>query len=78
MGGGCRVGAQSAPRKIKKLIIHEGGAAPAELRELESRGTVMAAEKRLEQSTLSFVVNSASIYKLPLFCVINHEFVQFV
>ena len=44
----------------KKVIIHEGGAAPAELRELESRGTVMAAEKRLEQSTLSFVVNSAS------------------
>ena len=24
-GGGCRVGAQSAPRKIKELIIHEGG-----------------------------------------------------
>ena len=33
---------------------------PAELRELGSRGTVMAAEKRLKQSTLSFVVNSAS------------------
>ena len=33
-GGGCRVGAQSEPRKIQQFIIHEGGATPTELREL--------------------------------------------
>ena len=49
-GGGCSIGAQSAPQT---LIIHKCRAVPAELRELESLGTVMA-------PTFLLVVNSAS------------------